>query len=473
MHVKTLVAAAVMLAGAASLAQPTAYAAKPPAPAPGTHLMMDTASAPALSTVQAWQRSSPYSAIGVYIPVSPSVDDRYDKVQANLSAAWVRAVRAGGWQVLPIYVGRQAPDKCTARSFHYVSHNAAKAAQQGRDAAADAARSARSLGLSPGAPIAYDMEAYNSGCSKAMRAFYDGWTRGLHELGRMSAIYGSRNSTITDVAALASHGQAVPNAVWVATASGEAQTASLPPLPNGTWSGKRLNQFNLGVTRTYGGTSINIDESAVDDYVWDTTAPTLAVPAIAPATASSKASVRWSAADPGGSGVAHYQVRLKDARFGKALGHWGNPKTLSKTVRHAKLSAGEQWCAQVRAVDRAGNISGWSSARCTTRYVDDRRLHRTGHWHRAHTKSAYAHTTSVAKHKHRMLSTGKVRARSIGVLLHRAGTVQVRIGHHKVGTVSGSGLLWLHLPHARHGAVRLRTVSHHKVVVDGLALSQR
>jgi hypothetical protein len=66
-----------------------------------------------------------------------------------------------------------------------------------------------------------------------------------------------------------------------------------------------------------------------------------------------------------------------------------------------------------------------------------------------------------------------VHARSIGVLLHGSGTVQVRIGHRKVGTVSGNGLVWLHLASTHHGVVRLRTVSHQKVAVDGLALSQR
>jgi hypothetical protein len=471
MRVKTMVAAALMIAGTVTFLQPAADAAGPPTPPAGTHLMMDAASAPDLTTMQTWQQKSPYSAIGVYIPVNLTVDDRYDKVQANLNADWVSAVRAGGWQVLPIYVGRQAPDKCTSRSFHYVSNNATKAAAQGQEAAVDAAASAKALGLSAGAPIVYDMEAYTSGCSKAMRAFYDGWTRKLHELGRMSGIYGSRNSTITDVAALPANGQLSPDVVWVATASGQAQTASLPPLADGTWAGKRLNQFNLGVTRTYGGTSINIDESAVDDFVWDTTAPVVSVPTVAAATGKAKTKVAWTGVDPGGSGVARYEIRTRDAAFGKALGHWSKPKKVSGNTHKAKLRAGEQYCVQVRATDRAGNTSGWSGRACTTRYVDDRRLSASKGWHRAHTKAAYGHTTTVARHKKRTLSAGKVRARSVGVLLHGTGTIDVLIGHHKVGTVSGSGLLWVHLPSTRKGVLRLRTVSHQKVAVDGLAVS--
>jgi hypothetical protein len=473
MRVKTLAAAALVLAGTASLAPSTASAApKPPPPAPGTHLMMDAASAPSLAKMRVWQRKSPYSAIGVYIDVDPAVDDRYDKDQTYLNAAWVSEVRAGGWQVLPIYVGRQAPNKCTARSFHYIANNAAKAAAQGREAAVDAAASAKALGLSAGAPIVYDMEAYTSGCSAAMRAFYDGWTTKLHELGRMSGIYGSRNSTITDVAAMPAHGQAGPDVVWVATASGKPQTASLPPLPNGTWSGKRLNQFNLGVSRTYGHVAINIDESAVDNLVWDTTAPTVTAPVLAPATASTKVKLRWAASDAGGSGVARYQIRTKKADFGKGLSKWSKPKSVSSGARTAKLAAGAQYCAQVRAIDRAGNTSAWTRKTCTTRYADDRRLSASKGWHKARSKKAYRHTVTVGKRKHATLSTKKVKARSIGVLLRGSGTVNVLVGKHKVGTVSGSGLVWLHLSGTHRGVVRLKTVSKHKVVIDGLALTQ-
>ena len=476
MHVKSVLVAALTLAAAATLAPAAASAAGPPSPAPGTHLMMDAASAPALSTMSAWQKASPYRAIGVYIPVSSSTDDRYDKTQANLNASWVRSVRAGGWNVLPIYVGRQAPNKCTSRSFHYVSGNIATAAAQGRSAASDAAASASRLGIPASAPIMYDMEAYTAGCkSNVLRAYYDGWTRQLHALGRMSGIYGSRDSTITDVVSMPSHGKLGPDVVWAATATGKAQTASMPPLANGTWSGKRMNQFNLGVTRTYGGKAINIDESAVDDYVWDTTAPTVTVPAIAQATSSAKATVRWSAADPGGSGVARYEFRTKKAGFGKKLGGWSKVKAASSAVRHAKLAAGDQWCVEVRAIDHAGNVSGWSAARCTTRYADDRKLtpSKGSGWKRAHVKSAYKHTTTVGRRKHRTLSTSaKVNARSIGVVLHGSGSVNVLIGHRVVGRVSGSGLLWVHLPKVRHGKVRIETVSRKKVAVDGIALSQ-
>lgn len=473
----TLSAALTAAVGLSLVAAGPAQAkAGPPAPAPGTHLMMDARSAPALSTMASWQQSSPYSAIGVYIPVASSMDDRSDKVQSNLTASWVGAVRAGGWQVLPIYVGRQAPNKCTSGNFHYVSGDVATAASQGRAAADDAAASAKSLGISASAPIMYDMEAYTAGCkTNALRAYYDAWTRELHAQGRMSGIYGSRDSTITDVASLPSHGQQGPDVVWVATASGQAQTASLPPLPAGSWAGKRINQFNLGVTRTYGGTSIDIDESAVDDTVWDTTPPSSTLPELPLATEASKVTFDWSASDGTGSGVASFEIRTKDAAFGKSLGGWSKPKKLAHSVRKVKLSRGEQWCAQVRATDRAGNTSGWSATRCTTRVADDRVLGADHSWRHTHAGSAYAHTLSTAKHKHATLSTrSKVKkVGSVGVLLRGSGRLVVRIGGHKVGTVSGTGLVWLHLQKVHHGRLQLVTTSKKKVKVDGIALRRQ
>jgi hypothetical protein len=466
---------AAALAAAVSLslvaAGPAQAKGGPPAPAPGTHLMLDIASAPSLSTIQAWQATSPYAAIAVYIPVDASVDDRHDKVQANLTRDWVAAVRGGGWQVLPIYLGLQAPKKCGNPAFRHLSNKAAKAADQGRAAAVDAARSARALGLSASAPIVYDMEAYGSGCSKAMRSFYDAWTTRLHQLGERSGVYGSRASTMTDVVSLAGHGQASPDVVWAATDWGVAQTASIDPLPAGSWAGKRMNQFNLSVKRQYAGITMTIDESAVDDTVWDTIAPVSTLPTLPLTTRAAKVRFDWSASDGAGSGVASFQIRTKDGGLGKGLGHWSKATRLKHSVRTARLARGEQWCAQVRATDRAGNTSGWSATRCTSRLADDRALSADRSWHRARTKGAYAHTTTVARHKHAALSIrGKVRARSIGVLFHGTGTVLVKVGGHQVGVLTGHGQTWLRLTKVHHGRLQLITQSKKKVAIDGIAL---
>src|SRR5207244_4091336 len=63
----------------------------------------DTCSAPRLATMQSWL-ASPYRAVGVYVGgTNRACPD------GNLSAAWAANVIASGWNLLPLYVGLQAP----------------------------------------------------------------------------------------------------------------------------------------------------------------------------------------------------------------------------------------------------------------------------------------------------------------------------------------------------------------------------
>ncbi len=67
----------------------------------------DTCSAPSSAAMQAWL-ASPYRGIGVYIGgVNRACPD------GNLSADWAAAAVALGWNLLPLYVGPQAP--CVTR----------------------------------------------------------------------------------------------------------------------------------------------------------------------------------------------------------------------------------------------------------------------------------------------------------------------------------------------------------------------
>src|SRR5437764_12079031 len=58
-------------------------------------LGFDACSAPALTSLQAWQ-ASPYRAVGIYLGgINRACPD------GNLSAAWTSAAVAGGWHPLP------------------------------------------------------------------------------------------------------------------------------------------------------------------------------------------------------------------------------------------------------------------------------------------------------------------------------------------------------------------------------------
>jgi hypothetical protein len=428
----------------------------PPAPAAGTQLMVDLASAPDATTMAAWQQSSPYRAIGVYLPVNPLVDDRHDKVQANLTPDWVAAVRADGWQVLPIYLGLQAPPACLRGSFHAMSADPATAQVQGVAAAEDAARAATALGLPANVPIVDDLEGYGAGCSTQVQAFLLGWTTRLHELGRTAAVYGTASSVAADLLAAAGQpGYVEPDAIWLVTTDGTADTA-IPGLPATAWHGRRANQFAIGVDRSYGGLELNVDDSAVDDAWWsltppakrpDTTAPVVAMgtaPRVLAQRAHGQATFHWAAVDDA-SGVASYEYRLRHARGGHRLGAWSAASPAAAAQVTIPVDRGRQWCVQARATDRAGNVSGWSSQACTSR------------------------PAKAPRHPVRRLRLGRVvRGVSLGVQFRKPGAFVVRIGHHRVGRIAGHGLVWLSLPR-RTGVVTLTAT--HKVAVSGYVLT--
>ncbi|MFT4264709.1 MAG: DUF1906 domain-containing protein [Nocardioides sp.] len=428
-----------------------------PSPASGHILMMDTATTPTLAQVKAWQASSPYDAIAVYIPEKSAYDVRYDKTQTNLTADWVREVRAGGWQVLPIYVGLQA--SCSSYSKK-MSANATTARAQGMAMAADAADSVYRLGLPVGAPIAFDLEAYPTDkpkCSAAAKAMLGGWTQRLHQLGRNSAVYGSVSSTVRDVVAAtrADSTWPTPDALWLARWDGNA-TTDTSDFPSGMWTNRRLHQFAGGGSETYGGVTLNVDESAVQPTAFqlpkpDSTPPVLAVAPVR-ATRSGHATLTWRMSD--GSGVARYQVQIKTGR------HWTSPKSLKKTKKvkyRVSVKAGSKSCARARGTDRAGNTSGWLQT-CVYRWGYGSKFHGK-HWKRSG-NSLVMKRPAVAKGP-------VVSGRKISVRLRGGVPVQVFLGSTLIGTVQGSGVHTITLPAARTGRLILRPAKAGKLAVLG------
>lgn len=456
-----------------------------PTPSPGSDLMIDTASAPDATTMQAWMHGvqrAPYAAIAAYLPVgNPAVDDRHDKTQRNLTPGWVKAVQDGGWHVLPVYVGLQAPAACQPRvgAFHPMSTDPATAQAQGVAAASDAVHAASVLGIAATAPVVYDMEGYRSGCSGAVQAFLVGWTARVHALGRSAGVYGTATSAAKDVAAAAAEDPTYlrPDLFWAATDNRKAST-EVTGLPAPGW--EIANQFLFGVERTYGAASLTVDESAVADAVWqlparpsDTSAPIVTMGRAPALVRTARATFAWTGVDAG-SGLKSYQLRTRRTRGGHHVGAWSAPTKLGAATRgtvHLKLAAGEQVCAQVRAVDRLGNRSDWTLAACTSRLADDRSAKASGGWHRSHQRKAYAKTLTSARRAHADLRLGHAVAGRLGVVRTGRGPLVVRIGHRTVGTLTGTGTRWVSLPRA--GKVTLTTKTSRPVAVDGFVLIPR
>ncbi len=241
------------LGGAARAGRPPAASA---AGAIFTGFGFDACTAPSAATMSRWQ-ASPYRAIGIYIGGTNMACS-----QPNLTTSWVRAESTAGWHFILTYVGLQAP----GNSCGCAAIAPGQAASQGRAAASDAVSEASALGLGPGNPIYFDMEAYSrtSEDTSAVLSFLGGWTTRLHADGYKSGVYSSSGSGVSDLAANYGTSYPEPDDIWFAEWNGSRSTAS-SYIPAGDWpSHRRLHQYQGDHTETYGGATLSIDNNALD-----------------------------------------------------------------------------------------------------------------------------------------------------------------------------------------------------------------
>lgn len=262
-------ATAVSSAGgeARSSAMPDArQALRPPAASSGQArfndvdvdgLGFDTCSAPSATAMSTWLTSSPFRAAAIYIGGANSAC-----AQPNLSASWVSAESAAGWQLIPVYVGLQAPTS----SCGCAEIVPAKATADGSAAASDAIAQAAALGIGPGNPIYFDMEAYTrtATATSAVLAFLSAWTSELTASGYISGVYSSATSGITDMVDALGTPFVEPNDIWIADWNNE-ETASDPYVPASDWYyNQRLHQYRGGHIDDYGGVKLDVDTDYLD-----------------------------------------------------------------------------------------------------------------------------------------------------------------------------------------------------------------
>ena len=230
--------------------QASANAATDDVPANATNFTgegFDPCTAPSSDVMSAWRADSPYGAIGIYIGGA----DR-SCAQPNLTASWVSAEYTAGWRFFPLYAGPQA-----------VAGQLTDPASQGVSAADDAASQAAALGLPQGTVIYYDMESYSSDEESAVLTFVSNWTTELHADGYKSGVYSSSSTGVADLVANFDS-YAMPDVIDDALWNGDADTTD-SVIPDGYWAyHQRIHQFSGGVTQTYGGDSINIDQDYLD-----------------------------------------------------------------------------------------------------------------------------------------------------------------------------------------------------------------
>ena len=267
------VGAALVAAMLAPQAQAPAHAGNPATPGGFTGYGFDQCLAPTQGAMDAWLRSSPFWAVGIYI----SGDSRACRNQPNLTPSWISTQLARGWRLLPITLGPQA--SCNPRFPRYdddvrinprSDQRYQAARSQGRREAVEAVDVAKRLGIVPGSTLWYDMEAYdigNTSCRESALAFTSAWTKKLHRLDYVSGVYSSAASGIKamdDVRVNRPGAWTLPDRIWIADWDQRANTSSSYIRSDGWLPGGRMKQYRGGHNETHGGVTINIDSNFLD-----------------------------------------------------------------------------------------------------------------------------------------------------------------------------------------------------------------
>jgi len=238
-------------------AAPALQAAK--GPSTFTGLGFDTCLTPSSGAMSAWA-ASPYRAVNMYVGGA----SRGCPNQPNLTASWVDTVVGKGWTLIPTYVGLQAT--CSNYS-HRITTGKEKA--QGTASADDAVAILKSLGLGAGSIVYFDLEAYDytkKKCVAKAQTFLNAWTVRLHALNYLSGFYTSSNTmNATLVSRLGDSAFHQPDDIWFARWNNSKATTGDPVIPDSAWPNhQRIHQYRGGHNETYGGTTLNIDNDAVD-----------------------------------------------------------------------------------------------------------------------------------------------------------------------------------------------------------------
>jgi hypothetical protein len=243
--------------------------------------------------------------------------------------------------------------------------------------------------------------------------------------------------------------------------------------------------LTVTVTAHLAGYSNTPANSSAITPLADSTAPSVSMHTSAAFTTASSAAFSWSAIDSG-SGVASRAAAWRRATYSSGFGPWQYPTSWQAlsgdTATLSGLATGSDYCVTVRATDRAGNTSAWSTPVCTARLLDDRTVSgRSSGWTLGSDPHAYATTYSATHQAGAWLSRSSASVDRIGVLATRCpacGQVEVYVGATRVGMIdlraSTTTRQMLVLPKfsLRSGTVTFKSLNSGYVKIDGLALSR-
>ena len=229
----------------------------------------DACEIPTLSKLRAWFDGSPYQSVNLYIGGFSRACDN-----DALTAAYLQQMFNQGWRFIPTWVGPQAPCTTFKNRFPWDPEDAY---DQGVENANQARATLLALGLTnpdgTGSIVYDDLEyfTYSDDCSDAARAFVQGWTDRLQQLGIISGLYAtSRNLDQNQIYTL----QPPPSTAWIAEwykppgYRPDVTVWDVDWLDDIYWSHhQRVYQYSGGHNETWSGVTINVDSNVLDGLV--------------------------------------------------------------------------------------------------------------------------------------------------------------------------------------------------------------
>ncbi|HEY6392108.1 MAG TPA: glycoside hydrolase domain-containing protein [Bryobacteraceae bacterium] len=222
-----------------------------PTPAPPSFAGFDTSAYPGDQTMKVWKHSSPYVFVAYYL-----------KAPCHHSASWMghRATLVNmGWNLLPVYVGQQVAgvSPCTSSIL---------TAAQGDADGVDAASKMESEGFPAGSFVYLDVERCDT-FPAGLAAYVTAWVSKLASGNYSPGVYCHKHNA-DDVRTAVLAGLPTPPAAdprfWIVggvAAQFNIHTSKPPDVGVGF---ANLWQCPVSVNRTFGGTTINIDEDIAD-----------------------------------------------------------------------------------------------------------------------------------------------------------------------------------------------------------------
>lgn len=220
----------------------------------------------------------------------------------------------------------------------------------------------------------------------------------------------------------------------------------------------------------------------------DTVKPTAAITAPAAGfVTSTSTTLTFTRTDGSGSGIARSEYRVAKAAANASTAASAFGAAVSVGTAASKVltgfTPGQQYCFQVRAVDKAGNVGSWTASRCIVVPYDDRSFTASSGWARGTAAGFIAGTRTSTGLALQTLTSTSTRVVQVGVVATKCatcGSMQVFVGTTLVGTINlaatSTSRALVTLPRftaAKIGVVKLVTTSNKPVTIDAIAIVGR